>query len=118
MSSVVSCNLQLAVQDGRLADARTLMAEMVEATRAEAGTLGYEWFLSGDGTVLHTNERYADSEAVLAHVTSFGSNFAERFLSCFAPTALYVYGEPSDAAREAFDGFGAVYLGTLGGFTR
>ena len=30
----------------------------------------------------------------------------------------FVYGEPSDEARAALDGFGAVYLGTFGGFSR
>ena len=50
MSSVVSWNIQLSVQDGKLDEARALMTEMVEATTQEAGALGYEWFLSPDGT--------------------------------------------------------------------
>ena len=116
MSAPVSWNLQLSVQDGRLDDARALMAEMVESTRQEPGAKGYEWFLRSDGTECHILERYADSEAVLNHLGNFGSNFADRFLACFAPTALFVYGEPSDEARAALDGFGAVYLGTLGGY--
>lgn len=116
MSAAVSWNLQLDVQDGRLEEARVLMAEMVEATRQEPGTQRYEWFLSEDGTVCHICERYADSGAVLEHLGNFGANFAERFLACFAPTAFYVYGEPNAEARAAMDSFGAVYLGTLGGF--
>lgn len=118
MSKVVSWNIQLSVQDGKLEDARALMEEMVEATGQEEGALGYEWFLSSDGTTCHINERYADSAATLEHLGNFGANFAERFLSCFSPTALYVYGEPNDEVRGALDGFGAVYLGTWGGFTR
>ena len=118
MSEVVSWNLQMSVRDGQLDDARDLMPEMVESTRGEEGTLGYEWFLSGDGTVCHIYERYADSDAALAHLGTFGANFAERFLTCFEPTALYVYGEPSDEAQAALDGFGAQYLGTFGGFSR
>ncbi len=118
MSTVVSWNLQLSVREGRLDDARALMHEMVESTREEAGTQSYEWFLSEDGTVCHIYERYADSDAAMAHLGNFGSKFAERFLECFEPTALCVYGEPSDDARAALDGFGAVYLGTLGGFSR
>ena len=118
MSSTVSWNLQLAVQPGMLDDARALMNEMVEATRGESGTTGYEWFLSADGSHCHINERYADSEAALVHLGNFGQNFAERFLQCFAPTALTVYGEPSEEARAALDGFGAAYLGTFGGFSR
>lgn len=118
MSSPVSWNLRLSVHDGKLDDARTLMGEMVAATRNEPGTVGYEWFLSNDGTTCHIHERYADSEAAIAHLQNFGANFAERFLQCFGVQGLVVYGEPSDAARGIMDGFGAEYLGTFGGFSR
>lgn len=118
MSDTLSWNLRLSVREGRLNDVRELMPEMVESTQGEAGTLGYEWFLGGDGTVCHIHERYADSEAAMAHLGDFGAKFAERFLQCFEPTGLCVYGEPSDEARAALDGFGAVYLGTFGGFSR
>jgi quinol monooxygenase YgiN len=116
--SSVSWSLQLQVQDGRLEEAKALMAEMVEAARLEAGTTGYEWFLSEDGASCHICERYRDSNAALVHLGNFGTHFAERFLACFAPTAFHVYGEPSAEVRSVLDGFGAVYLGTLGGFVR
>ena len=118
MSDTVSWNLQMSVRDGQLGDARELMPEMVESTRGEPGTLGYEWFLGADGTVCHVHERYADSDAAMVHLGNFGDKFAERFLQCFEPTALYVYGEPSDEVRAGLDGLGAVYLGTFGGFSR
>lgn len=118
MSTVVSWNLHLSIREGRLEEFRGLMHEMVESARAEPGTLSYEWFLSEDGSMCHIYERYADSDAVLAHLESFGSKFAERFLACVESTALSVYGEPTDEARSALDGFGAVYLGTFGGFSR
>jgi len=118
MPKTVSWNLQMSVRDGRLNDARELMREMVTATEQEPGTEGYEWFLSGDGKTCHTNERYVDSAATLAHLGNFGSRFADRFLACFEPTSLSVYGEPSAEVRAALDGFGAIYLGWLGGFKR
>jgi hypothetical protein len=94
------------------------MAEMVDATQHESGAIGYEWFLSADGQVCHLCERYADSGAALEHLGNFGANFAERFLTCFAPTSFHVYGDPSAEVRGILDGFGAVYLGPLGGFVR
>ena len=45
-------------------------------------------------------------------------DFVDRFLGCFEPISLSVYGEPTAEARAALDGFGAVYLGWLGGFNR
>jgi quinol monooxygenase YgiN len=118
MSTAVSWNLQLAVQDGRLDDFRSLMHEMVESTRAEDGAQAYEWFVSEDGTACHLYERYADSGAAMVHLATFGSRFAERFLSCVAPTGFYVYGDPSDEVRAVLGGFGAAYLGPFGGFAR
>ncbi len=118
MSDTVSWNLQTSVREGQLSDARELMSEMVESTRGEAGTLGYEWFLGASGTVCHIHERYADSDAAMIHLGNFGDKFAERFLQCFEPTDLYVYGAPSDEVRATLDGLGAAYLETFGGFIR
>lgn len=116
--STVSWNLRLDVNPGSLDDLRALMNEMVESTRAEDGAQAYEWFISEDGAVCHICERYADSAAAMAHLGTFGSTYAERFLACLAPTAFHVYGAPSDDVRAVLDGFGAVYLGTFGGFAR
>ena len=118
MPATVSWNLQLSVRDGQLNNARDLMKDMVAATQQEQGARQYEWFLSEDGSACHITERYADSGAALTHLATFGSRFADRFLSCFQPTALWVYGEPNAEARAALDGFGAKYLGSFGGFHR
>ena len=118
MSDTISWNLQLKVREGRLNDARKLVSEMVVATRQEPGALGYEWFLSADGKSVHINECYANSEAVLTHITNFGSKFGERFMACFEPTAATVYGQPSDKARAALDRLHPAYLAWLDGFHR
>jgi quinol monooxygenase YgiN len=118
MSEIVSWNLQLSVNEGRLEDARALMDEMVRATRDEAGALTYEWFLSADGSTCHIYERYRDSAATMEHLGGFGANFADRFMACFTPTALNVYGDPSDEVSGVMDGLGAVYFGSWGGFAR
>ncbi len=75
-------------------------------------------FVSEDGGACHIYERYADSAATMAHLNTFGSRFAERFLACVEPTGFYVYGAPSDEVRSVLDGFGATYLGGFGGFAR
>jgi quinol monooxygenase YgiN len=118
MSQTVSWVLQVAVRDGRLEDFRTLMGEMVESTLAEEGSQAYEWFISENGASCHLYERYADSDATMIHLGSFGSKFAERFLACVEPTAFFVYGDPSEEVRAVLDGFGATYFGWFGGFAR
>lgn len=118
MSNVVSWSLQMSVREGCLDDAKALVPEMVEATSREPGALIYEYFLNDDGTACHIYERYVDSEAVMAHLGNFGANFADRFMACFEPTSLSVYGPASDEVRGALDAFGASYFGTLSGFSR
>lgn len=118
MSNSIFWNLRLNVRDGKLDELKALMQEMVASTEQEPGAGTYEWFLSADGGECHINERYDDSDAVLAHLGTFGERFADRFLACLEPTSLCVYGEPNDDARAALDGLGAVYLGTFGGFRR
>jgi len=118
MSNAVSWNLQLTVRPGRLDDLKTLMREMVASTEAEPGTLAYEWFLGEDGTVCHLYERYADTDAAMAHIGTFGTKFVDRFMACVEQTALHLYGDPGEPVREAMGGFGAVFMRPLGGFSR
>jgi quinol monooxygenase YgiN len=118
MPAAVSWNLQLAVRDGRLDAFRSLMDEMVASTRSEPGAQAYEWFLGEDGVTCHLYERYEDTAAAMAHIATFGAEFAGRFLECVEVTAFHVYGDPAPEVRAVLDGFGAVYLGPFGGFSR
>ncbi len=114
----VSWVLEVAVQPGELEAFRALMDEMVASTRAESGALGYEWFVSEDGRVVHLYERYADSGAALAHLGIFVERFAGRFLDLVNPARLTVMGTPSDEVRAALSGFGPAYLAPFGGWMR
>jgi quinol monooxygenase YgiN len=118
MSTPVSWHLNMTVRDGKLEELRTLIGEMVESTEAEPGTTDYEWFLSEDGKSCHLYERYQDSEAAMIHLGNFGSKFAERFMGCLEMNAIHVYGALSDELRAAHEEFGAVFLGSFGGFRR
>jgi quinol monooxygenase YgiN len=80
MSEQVSWFLELAVKPGQIDDVRALIREMAESAQTEPGALNYEWSISGDERVIHSYERYADSGAVLAHLSVFGEKFAERLL--------------------------------------
>ena len=118
MESHVSWVIELAVKDGKLADFTALMEEMVAGTSTEPATLAYEWYVSDDERVVHIFEKYADSEAMISHVSGFLEKWAARFLECVDPTRFVVYGDPSEAARELLAGFGPTYLGPWGGFSR
>jgi quinol monooxygenase YgiN len=118
MSEAVSWVVELAVKPGKLEEFRTLMNEMVESTQTEPGTLAYEWFVSDDGSVVQIYERYADSDATMAHVRVFGEKFAERFLAAVDVPRFDIFGEPSDQVKEAFGALNPRFFGTFGGFAR
>jgi quinol monooxygenase YgiN len=119
MAADVSWMLELNLQPGREKDFRTLMNEMVTATRAnEPGTLIYEWNTSADGSVCHLYERYIDSAAAMTHLGTFGGKFAARFLEILKPVRLVLYGSPSQKVRDALAGVGAVQMELAGAFSR
>ena len=118
MSEAVSWLLAVSVKDGQLENFRTLMDDMVSSTKEEPGALIYEWHVTDDGSSVEIYERYADSAATLAHLASFGANFAERFFGAVDPVSFHVYGNPDDATREALAAAGAEFLGPFGGFAR
>lgn len=118
MEGQVSWVLEAAVKPGELDNYKALMEEMVEGTSTEPQTRNYEWYIGDDGGTVHIYEKYADSEAMVAHVNGFLEKWAQRFLASVDVTRFTVYGDPSPAARELLDGFGATYLEPWGGFAR
>ena len=119
MGKDVYWNLELAVKPGELENVKALMSEMVESANTnEPGTLSYEWSVSENGEACHIFERYTDSAAVMTHLGTFKEKFMERFLALLEPERLLVYGSPSDEAKEALSGFGAVFMTPIGGFAR
>jgi quinol monooxygenase YgiN len=118
MEDQVSWVIELAVKPGELEAFKALMEEMVAGTSLEPTSLGYEWFISDDSGTVHIYEKYADSEAMVSHVTGFLANWAKRFMGAVDVKRFTVYGSPNAAAREILDSMGAVYLGPWGGFSR
>jgi quinol monooxygenase YgiN len=87
----------------------------VEAT--ETGTLGYQWYLTEDGSRCLIQETFESSEALLVHLGNVGPNLPA--LLEIAPLGrLEVFGPVSDAARGALDTLGAQYFSSIGGFDR
>ncbi len=119
MSGHVCWMLELEMNEGRESDVRSLMKEMVDATKAnEPGTLDYEWSFSADGRRCHLWERYADSQAALTHMGTFGETYAARFLDVMKPVRLVLYGSPSAAVKEGHAAFNPVFMQAAEGFSR
>ena len=119
MAGNIGWILRCDIKDGALDAFKTLMEEMVEATKAdEPETLNYEWFINADETKCQIYQRYKDSTAIMTHLASFQRKFAERFLAAVTPTGLTVYGDPDDVVRGALSAFNPIYVSQIGGFAR
>ena len=75
------------------------MSEIVESE--EPGALNYEWTISPDSTTCYILERYASTEAAMAHMQLFHENFAEKFSSVVDMKGYQLYGKPGLAIKEA-----------------
>lgn len=119
MSDIIEWVLEMRVQDGQADNVLPLLEEMVAATKAdEPGALHYEYFMPEDKSTCTVLERYADNDAVMAHLGNFGAKFADRFLAAFAPERFVVYGPSNAEVRGALAAFGATYQERVAGFHR
>jgi len=119
MAEEVYWMLELNVQAGQEEAVPELVGEMVGSTREnEPGALDYKYSFSADGKACHIFERYADSDAALAHLATFGQRFAGRFLEVFAPTRFVVYGSPNGQVKDALAAFNPTYMDPGPGFRR
>ena len=110
---------ELAVKEGKFDNLKNLMGEMVAAAKKnEPDTIGYEWTVNDDNTHCHIHERYADSNAAIRHLATFVDKYAGRLMEIGSATRFIVYGNPNDDVKKSLDGFGAVYMPTIGGFAR
>jgi quinol monooxygenase YgiN len=118
METSVAWMVEGKVKPGKLDDLKTLVAEMVEDTSQEAGAQSYEWYLSEDESEVHLWEKYADSEATLAHVKRFGEQWARPFTDCLEVTRFRVYAAPEEHVQKLVAGWRPQYFAALGGFAR
>lgn len=115
----VAWMFELAVREGRDAEFQSLMAEMAEATeRDEPGTRDYEWYVSDDGRRLHLFERYADADAAMTHLGTFGERYMARFFTVLAPERLTLYGAPDARVRGAMARLAPSVMTQAAGFRR
>lgn len=106
--------ITLDLAEGKDAEFDALMADMVIATKGEAGAKTYEWLRNGNA--IHIYERYETNDDAGIHLANFGANFAERFLAILTPTGLNVYGPVEGGVRDGLAGFGAVFYDQVGGY--
>jgi len=108
MSKQVLLNVSLEIREGKLEAFQAIAKEMVEVSRKEPGTLGYEWYLSGDSKRCQLIETYVDADALLSHFAGPAvQQGVPKLITTADVSGFQVYGDPGPKAKEMLGGFGA-----------
>ena len=96
----LQATVRLKIHDGKLNDFKEIAAQSFTLTKEkDPNTLQYDWFFDENHTECVVRERYADSDAALAHMTNIGDLFGK--IMQVADFSLEVYGEPSEELLKA-----------------
>lgn len=104
------------IEDGKRDDFSAVVSDIVAATRAEGGTLNYQYFVSDDGAVL-VYERFADVESAHTHISNW-DRFADRWLAAAPATRMVHLGDLPDELRERHAALAPKMLKPFAGFAR
>ena len=108
VEQVVRITVDLAVNAGQLDVFKSIAQTMTAGSRTEPGTLGYEWFSSGDDKRFRLVETYADADATLAHFLGpVVWDLVPKLATVCSVTRFEIYGNPGPKVREMAAGLGA-----------
>jgi quinol monooxygenase YgiN len=108
LKQVVRLTVNFVVSDEQLEEFKSVAQTMTEESETEPGTLGYEWFVSGDGKHFRLVETYADSRAVEAHFMGpVVQQWVPKLAAVCKVDGFEFYGDPGPLVTGAAGGFGA-----------
>jgi quinol monooxygenase YgiN len=109
VEQVVRLTVSLRVNEGQIDEFKSIAEAMTEGSKAEPGTLGYEWFSSADYKRQRLVETYLDAAAIEAHFTgAVVQQFVPKLAAVCSVDALEIYGDPGPKVAEMAGGFGGV----------
>lgn len=111
VEQVVRLTVSFKVSPEQMNEFKTIAAKMTEGTRPEPGTLGYEWFVSGDGLSFRLVETYVDAAAVEAHfMGSVVQQLVPKLAAVCTVDGFEFYGNPGPKVSVMASRFGAVFF--------
>jgi quinol monooxygenase YgiN len=112
VEQVVRLTVSFAVSEAQVGEFKKLAETMTEVSKAEAGTLGYEWFASADGKSFKLMETYADAGAIEAHFMGRAvQELVPKLVGTCSVTGFEICGDPGPKVTEMAAGFGAQFYG-------
>ncbi len=111
VEQVVRLTVSFSVTDAQMSAFKSIATEMTDGTKPEPGTMGYEWFVSGDGKRFRLVETYADAAAVEAHfMGSVVQQLVPKLAAVCAVDGFEFYGDPGAKVSAMAAGFGAAFF--------
>lgn len=109
---------EYSVQPGKVAEFKRLMQSVIDQEHSEGtDVLVYEFFFDDHESKFHAIESFQDSDGVLRHLERCGEAVT-KVLEISDLTRFEIYGNASEALRDALAPFGAKIVPTWAGFTR
>ena len=110
---------EFTIEEGKKDEYKKLIQEMSRMVEAnEPDTINYQFYLNRDETKCMVHETYANSEAVLAHITGIASQtILPKILSVSRINRFDVYGNPSEKLQKSLARFGAQTYNLFTGFS-
>jgi quinol monooxygenase YgiN len=111
LKQIVRLTVNFTVAQSQLETFKSIAATMTEGSKAEPGTLGYEWFASSDGKRFRLVETYTDASAVEAHFTgSVVQEWVPKLAAVCTVDGFEFYGDPGPKVAAMAAGLGAVFF--------
>ena len=109
LRQIVRLTVNFTVDESHSEAFKNIAAIMTEGSKAEPGTLGYEWFASSDGKRYRLVETYSDASAVEAHFAGpVVQEWVPKLAAICAVDGFEFYGDPGPKVAAMAAGLGAV----------
>lgn len=111
---------EFTIEEGKIEEFKKLVQDMSRVVEAnEPDIINYQFYLNRAETKCIVNETYANSEAVLAHITCVAlQTILPKVFSVSRISRFDVYGNPSEELQKALTSFGPQTYNLFAGFSR
>ena len=110
VEQVVRLTVGFTVNEGQVDEFKKLAQTMTDVSKAEPGTLGYEWFSSADGKSFKLVEIYVNAQAIEVHFMGAAvQEWVPKLVGTCSVTGFEIYGDPGPKVTEMAGGLGAQF---------
>jgi quinol monooxygenase YgiN len=111
---------EFTIEEGKTEEYKNLVQKMSRAVEDnEPDTINYQFYLNRSEKKCIVHETYANSEAVIAHISGVASQtILPKICSVSRISRLDVYGNPSEELQKALTSFGSQIYNLFAGFSR